>query len=105
MIETAEITKNVAFESKKLVDYSKHRNKKRSKKYCVLIFKKDIQKKKETMLQQNLENISKNQAFQRTTKFIEMKGIVVLVQVSEMHNILNCLLCHWLFVKILRGIG
>ena len=51
MIETAEITKNVAFESKKLVDYSKHRNKKRSKKCCVLIFKKDIQKKKETMLQ------------------------------------------------------
>ena len=47
------------------------------KKCYVLIFKKDIWKKKKTLLQWILQNILENQAFHRTAKFIEMKGIVI----------------------------
>ena len=38
-----------------------------------------------------------DQAFQRTAKYIEMKGSVILVKVDEMYNILRNLLAtgHW----------
>ena len=45
-----------------------------------MILKKGISKKKKTLLQW------------RTTKAIEMKGIVILVKVDEMYNILKSLL-------------
>ena len=57
-----------------------------------LIFKKDISKKKMILLQSNLQNILENLAFKRTVKFIEIKGIVILVKVDEMYNIVKCLL-------------
>ena len=33
-----------------------------------------------------LQIILENQAFQRAAKFIEMKGIVLLVKINEMYN-------------------
>ena len=44
------------------------------------------------LLQSNLQNILENLAFKRTVKFIEIKGIVILVKVDEMYNIVNPLL-------------
>ena len=47
-----------------------------------------------------------NQAFQRTAKFIEMKGIVILVvKVDDVYNILKCLLAtgYWTRVKWAAG--
>ena len=55
----------------------KHRNKKRSEKCYILIFKKGMRKSKKTLLQW------------RTIKVIEMKGIVILVKAHEMYNILK----------------
>ena len=57
-----------------------------------MTFKKDISKKKMILLQSNLQNILENLAFKRTVKFIEIKGIVILVKVDEMYNIVNPLL-------------
>ena len=54
-----------------------------------MIFKKDIWKKKKTLLSCILQNILENQAFQRIVKFIEIKGVVLLVKVDEMYNILK----------------
>ena len=54
--------------------------------------------KKKTLLQWILQNILESQAFQRAAKFIEMKGIVVLVKVDEMCNILKSL-SDWLLVQ------
>ena len=90
VIETAKITTVLIFESKnKLVIQSIEI--KRSEKCYVLIFKKDIWKKKKTLLQWILPNILENQTFQETAKFIEMKGIVILVKVDERYNILKSL--------------
>ena len=58
------------FESKQNVRCLKHRKHKRSKKCYVLIFKKDISKVKNTLLKWILQNISENQTFQRTPKFV-----------------------------------
>ena len=44
------------------------------------------------LLQSNLQNTLENLAFKRTVKFIEIKGIVILVKVDEMYNIVNPLL-------------
>ena len=44
-------------------------------------------KKKKILHQWILRNILENQAFQRTAKFIEMKGIVIFVKLDEMYNI------------------
>ena len=55
-------------------------------------FKKDIGKKKKTLLLWILQDILENQAFQRIAKFMEMKDIVILVKVDEMYNILKSLL-------------
>ena len=44
------------------------------------------------LLQWNLQNILENLAFKRTAKFIEIKGIVILVKVDEMYNIVKSLL-------------
>ena len=41
--------------------------------------KKIIWKKKKVLLQWILQNILENQAFQRTAKFIEMKGVIILL--------------------------
>ena len=49
-------------------------------------------KKKKILHQWILQNILENQAFQRTAKFIEMKGIVKLAKVDEMYNIFKSLL-------------
>ena len=57
-----------------------------------MTFKKDISKKKMILLQSNLQNILENLAFKKTVKFIEIKGIVILVKVDEMYNIVNPLL-------------
>ena len=38
------------------------------------------------------QNILENYAFQRTAKFTEMKGIVMLAKVDQMYNILKSLL-------------
>ena len=56
----------------------------------------DISKVKDILLKRNLQNISENQTFQKTPKFIIsdfyemgfMKGIVILVKVDEMCKIL-----------------
>ena len=48
-------------------------------------------KEKKTLLQWILPNILENQTFQETAKFIEMKGIVILVKVDERYNILKSL--------------
>ena len=60
-------------------------------------FKKDISKVKNTLLKWILENISENQTFQRTQKFIMtdfyemdfMKEIIILIKVDEMYKILE----------------
>ena len=60
-------------------------------------FKKDISKVKNTLLKWILQNISENQTFQRTQKFIMtdfyemdfMKGIIILIKVYEMYKILK----------------
>ena len=60
-------------------------------------FKKDISKVKNTLLKWILQNISENQTFQRTKKFIMtdfyemdfMKGIIILIKVDEMYKILK----------------
>ena len=60
-------------------------------------FKKDISKVKNTLLKWILQNISENQTFQRTQKFIMtdfyemdfMKGIIILIKVDEMYKILK----------------
>ena len=82
----------LSFVQSSRVGHFKHRNKKEAKKCYVLIFKKDIWKKKKTLLQCILQNILGNQTFERTTKFIEMKDIVALVTVDKMDNILKSLL-------------
>ena len=60
---------------------------------------------KNTLIKWTLQNISENQTFQRTPKFIMadfyemnfMKGTVMLVKVDGMHKILKSLLakCFW----------
>ena len=60
-------------------------------------FKKDISKVKNTLLKWILQNISENQTFQRTQKFLMtdfyemdfMKGIIILIKVDEMYKILK----------------
>ena len=49
-------------------------------------------KEEKDIVQWILQNILENQAFQRTAKFIEMKGIVILVKVDETNNILKSML-------------
>ena len=45
-------------------------------------------KEEKASLQWILQDILENQSFQRTAKWIEMKGIVIFVRVDEMYNIL-----------------
>ena len=71
---------------------------KNREKCYVLIFKKDIRKKKKTLPQRILQNVLENQAFQRTAKFIEMKGTVILVKVDEVYFEKSA--SHWFLVKI-----
>ena len=40
----------------------------------------------------DFQNILENQAFQGTPKFIDMKGVVILVKVDDTYNILKSLL-------------
>ena len=58
---------NSYFWQQKEVVHLKHRNRKRNEKCCVVIFKKDIWKKK--LLQKTLQNILENQAIQRTVNW------------------------------------
>ena len=67
--------------------------------------KKGIWKKKRTLLQWILQNILENQKFQSAEKFIEMKGIVILVKVDEMYNILKSLLATGYWSRDEGGIG
>ena len=68
--------------------------------------KKDTPKVKNTLLQWILQNILKNQAFQRIANFIMinfyemnlMKGNVILVDVDQMYNIFKSA-SHCLFVE------
>ena len=79
----------------------------------VLIFKKDISKVKNTLLKWILQNISENQTFQRTPKFIMadfyemdfMKGIAILINVEEMQKILESLLANRFQSRDKGGIG
>ena len=67
---------------------------KRSKKCYVLIFKRRLMKEEKDIapVQGILQNFLENQAVQRTGKFIEMKGIVILAKVREMYNIFKSLI-------------
>ena len=66
-------------------------------KKCYVLIKKDTSKMKNTLLQSILQNILKNQTFQRIAKFSVvdshemdfMKGIVTLAKVDEMYNSLQ----------------
>ena len=68
MIEAAKISTILISESKKKVGRLKHRNKRTSEKYYVLI-KKDISVVKNTLLRWILQNILENQTFQRIAKY------------------------------------
>ena len=70
-----------------------------------MISKKDIRKKKKTLLQWILLNILENLAFNRTEKFIEIKGVVILVKVDEMYNIVKILLATDYWSRHEDGIG
>ena len=74
------------------------KKKKRSKKCHILIFKKDIWKKKKISLQWILKNVLENQTFQRAAKSIEMKVIVILVKVWNVQY-LEIYASHWLLVE------
>ena len=58
-----------------------------------------------TLLQWISKNIIENQALQRTAKFIEMKGIVMLVKVDEVYNILKILLATSYWSRYEDGTG
>ena len=88
MIETAKITTILIFENKKQVDHSKHRNKKRSEK-CFEFSKRHIKEEKRHC----------SNRFCRISKFIEMKGFVILVKVDEMYNILKSFLGSYYLAK------
>ena len=68
---------------------------------------------KNTLLKWILQNISENQAFQRTAKFVMaafyeidfMKGIVILLQVDETYKILKSLLANRFWSRDEGGIG
>ena len=53
----------------------------------VLNFKMRHMKEEKDIAPIGFSNILQNQVFQRTAKFIEIKGIVLLVKVDEMYNI------------------
>ena len=69
----------------------KDNNNSRREQYSAWLFQ-GIWKKKKTLLQRVLQHVLEIMVFQRTAKFVEMKGIVILVKVDEMCNILKRLL-------------
>ena len=79
----------------------------------VLIFKKEISKVKNTLLKWILHNISENQMFQRTPKFVMadfyemdfMKGIAILINVDDLQKIFESLLANRFQSRDKRGIG
>ena len=68
-------------------------------------FKKHIRKRKKTLFQWILKNILQNQAFQKTAKFVQVKGTVILVKVDETYNILKRLLATGYWSRHEGGIG
>ena len=86
MIDPAKITTIIIFESKKYVSCSKHRNKKRSGKFYVLIKKKTYQIKKHIAQMDFAEYHRKSEEYQRTAKFI-MAGFCEMDFMKQVRNL------------------
>ena len=110
MIRAAKIA-TILMKAEKLVGRSQYRNKEEAK-TVIFWFEKKIPKVENTLLQLILQNILKNQTFQRIAKFIMvhfyemdfMKGIVILVKVDEIYNTLKSA-SHCLLVERWNGSG